>query len=438
MTVRTPSYDVIPGGAVGIFKLGDNLWHVLELIRTHKTEYPKVEVSWDEDNPHKSAITIHLPYISLYFPHSPLYQLLSLISINTIPSQLKSTSSTSSPKPNSPPNSYSGLSLTYENQVLSSSHLPLTRARVGRLMGPTFISHQGDVLDFPGITFKLVNADLGDTPLGPREDIVNTIIIQPKDNEELEPTLISCVIQPNKGVTLGLEGDQIIPIMIGKTTSQDLMLDLGSPLRKFWKEDDRLEKMWGGSGNNKDKDRDQNGACFWNYFHYGLDFLVSKQGIVIKILCHSNIPGTPLFQRYARCPWFLPTESGASSSSGQLDSTSSSNAFRSNLSSSSSNISEEYVDEIRLTVPTPPPEKTNGNVNGNGTTTGKKKKRNGSPANAMMLDRLVEGGLDGVSGLSPSRLIGFDGLIIEEDVKSGGICSILVFRDDNSNKADAE
>ncbi|WWC94200.1 hypothetical protein V866_001040 [Kwoniella sp. B9012] len=423
-----PTYEVTPGEGVGIFQLGDNLWHVLELIRTHRTEYPKVEVSWDEDNPHKSAITVHLPYLTLYFPPSPIYQLLSLINI-TIP--LPSSSSNNN------------LELSYETQILSSAHMPLTRARVGRLMGPTFISKAGDKLDFPGISFTLRSDNLGDAGFGPREDVVQKIVVRPREDEELEPKLISCVIQPNKGITLALDEDHIIPITIGETTSQDLLLDLGAPLRKFWKEDDRLSKIWGGGGDHQDG----KGACFWNYFQYGLDFLISKDGVILKILCHSNIPETPLFQRYARCPWILPTPSG------QLDLTSKVSAFRSHLSKSDK--SEEYVEQIRLSVPTPPPA---GNGGGGG---GKKKKRNGSPnsaamsenesskntsttkeeereeeGDAMILDRLVEGGLDGISNLGQSKLIGFDGLIVEQDKKSGGICSVMIYRDDTKTQTD--
>lgn len=28
---------------------------------------------------------------------------------------------------------------------------------------------------------------------------------------------------------------------------------------------------------------------FWNYFQYGLDFLISPDGLVEKVICHSNI-----------------------------------------------------------------------------------------------------------------------------------------------------
>jgi hypothetical protein len=35
-------------------------------------------------------------------------------------------------------------------------------------------------------------------------------------------------------------------IILGHTTSQDLLLELGPPLRKYFKEDERISKVWGG------------------------------------------------------------------------------------------------------------------------------------------------------------------------------------------------
>jgi hypothetical protein len=65
-----------------------------------------------------------------------------------------------------------------------------------------------------------------------------------------------------------------------------------------------------------------NALDFYNYFHHGVDFLMSGQTHVVrKIIIHSNMvrhtlplrdffckpvqPGSPLFQRYKRCPWQL-------------------------------------------------------------------------------------------------------------------------------------
>lgn len=75
-------------------------------------------------------------------------------------------------------------------------------------------------------------------------------------------------------------------------------------------------------------------------------------------------------------------------------------------------------------------------VNGGGK---KSKKKSKSPRNestpdgvgseAMILDRNVEGGLDGVVGLQRSQLVGFDGLVVEVDESSGGIAAVQVCRE---------
>ena len=50
------------------------------------------------------------------------------------------------------------------------------------------------------------------------------------------------ISQPGKGIILHIP--EPLQIILGETTAQDLLLDLGPPLRKFHKEDNRLERMW--------------------------------------------------------------------------------------------------------------------------------------------------------------------------------------------------
>lgn len=178
-------------------------------------------------------------------------------------------------------------------------------------------------------------------------------------------------------------------------------------------------------------------AAFWNYFQYGVDFLISAEGLVQKILLHSNIvgglvdvssggiwlkcsqPGTPHFQRHARCPWSLPTPSGLLHQASPLA------AFRAFLNG-------ESPDHLQVPIPS-----SSAPSGGTHTTGSKKSKkhRNPSPSatsdtsdssevkssgfvkssgsskvdgeqgegEGMILDRVVEGGLDGVEGMSPSR-----------------------------------
>lgn len=45
-----------------------------------------------------------------------------------------------------------------------------------------------------------------------------------------------------------------LEIVIGETTSQDLLLDLGPPLRKFWKADERMKRMWDKTDSKDSKD----------------------------------------------------------------------------------------------------------------------------------------------------------------------------------------
>lgn len=66
-------------------------------------------------------------------------------------------------------------------------------------------------------------------------------------------------MQPGVGVTLQLDSSSL-DVVLHETTSQDLLLDLGPPLRKYWKEDDRMAKMWGSVANGKSAEGDE-GSC---------------------------------------------------------------------------------------------------------------------------------------------------------------------------------
>jgi len=51
---------------------------------------------------------------------------------------------------------------------------------------------------------------------------------------------------------------------------------------------------------------------FYNYFQHGLDFLLSPSSHTVqKIILHTNIPGSPMFQRYQRCPWEIGKDANA-------------------------------------------------------------------------------------------------------------------------------
>lgn len=105
-------------------------------------------------------------------------------------------------------------------------------------------------------------------------------------------------------------------VRLGVTTAQDLLSDLGPPLRTFYKEDDRMA-IHARSHSEDDSPEpscispayfvlpshsSMSSADFYNYFQHGIDFLLSDHThIVKKIILHSNVVSTFLF----RCPPFL-------------------------------------------------------------------------------------------------------------------------------------
>ncbi|GFZ43882.1 hypothetical protein JCM24511_01602 [Saitozyma sp. JCM 24511] len=381
----TPTFELCPGKSVGPFQLGETLWAIVDVLRSSKTAYPKFELSWDTHSPLLSPVTVHIPHpgLTLFFSHPT--QRLSLISI---------------PLPVSG-SGLSGLSLTYETHVLSGPNVRLDRAKIGRTLGPTYAGG-GGALRYPGVEFGLKGE-------GGREDAVEKVTVLPKEGREIVGDPIrSCVIQPGRGATLHMP--EPYEIIIGQTTGQDLLLDLGPPLRKFWKEDDRMERIWGRADTKL-----EDGECFWNYFQFGLDFLLSPSGVVLKIIAHSNIPGTPLFQRYARCPWTLPT------STTPLDLASPLSLFRKAFpaNTASGRDAQSYLSPSGASAASASTASVSGTVS---TSIGE------SAPDAMILDRTGEAGMDGVIGMGQSRLVGFKGVIVEEDEKTKGICSVLVYK----------
>jgi len=115
--------------------------------------------------------------------------------------------------------------------------------------------------------------------------------------------LARAVVKVHDGATLyfhPITTSKPLHIRIGDTTAQDLTLDLGPPLRVHYKDDERM-KIHAAF---KAKQPDSETGYFYNYFQYGMDFLISETTHVVrKIVLHTNVPGSPLFQRYKRCYW---------------------------------------------------------------------------------------------------------------------------------------
>ncbi|KZV77194.1 UPF0183-domain-containing protein [Peniophora sp. CONT] len=290
--------DLRPGTGAGAFSIGQSLWNVLDYLRQRSQLFNQVDVKYDPDAT-ASPVVVHVrPHLDLLF--SPAHQRLHTIAIR----QLQ----------DSPP-----LTIGYKGAVLSAPGAEFRRKDASIAFGPTY---EGDDLRYPGVRFCFAgdNATSPTAPSGQgdREQRVQRILVTQADADPnagprdplsevlpctaMDGELAEAVVRVHDGVTMRFWPDlkDAIRIRIGVTTAQDLVLDLGEPLRTFYKEDDRMSIH----ARERGDDNAAEPAYFYNYFQYGVDFLISDSThIVKKIILHTNVPGSPLFQRYKRCPW---------------------------------------------------------------------------------------------------------------------------------------
>ncbi|TFY83947.1 hypothetical protein EWM64_g70 [Hericium alpestre] len=273
--------DIRLGSGLGIFQLGSSLWTVLDLLRSHQHTFPHVDVKYDPDSPTTPVILYLRPHFDLLF--SGHHQRLHTICVRRLRD------------PHFP------LTLLYKDKVLSSPDTELRRVGVNLAFGPTY---PGNDLRYPGVWFSFEDEGLSDglkAAASPSEDrmqqvkrvLISQIGFDGGQRDALDEVdecpvmhgeLAEAIAKVHDGVVLRFYPKESEPVHVhlGVTTAQDLACELGPPLRIFYKEDDH----------------------FYNYFQYGIDFLISDvTHIVKKIILHTNAPGSPLFQRYKRCPW---------------------------------------------------------------------------------------------------------------------------------------
>ncbi|KAI0774220.1 UPF0183-domain-containing protein [Fomes fomentarius] len=269
----TLELDLRPGSGLGMFEIGTSLWSVLDVLRGMQHFFPQVDVKYDPDSP-TTPIILHLrPHLDLLF--SGYQQRLHTISVKKLRDQ-------------HPP-----LTLTYKKASLSSNEEVLRRVGDGRETLKSPAPHADDrQQEVKRIIITQKSVD------GGQRDVLDEVTECPVMVGELSRV----VVKVHVGVILYFypTGSASIRVLLGSSTAQDLTSDLGPPLRIHYKEDDRMT-IHSRSG---PAEVDANGDYFYNYQQHGIDFLISgSTHTVKKIVLHSNVPGTPLFQRYKRCPW---------------------------------------------------------------------------------------------------------------------------------------
>ncbi|KAK0191081.1 hypothetical protein F5146DRAFT_1047050 [Armillaria mellea] len=290
--------DIRPGIGLGIFEIGSSLWTILDMLRRMQTTFPQIDIKYDPDSSSTTPIVLHLrPHLDLLF--SGKHQRLRTICLRKLRD------------PNPP------LTLRYKDASISSSEEVLRKVDVRRFFGPTY---PGDDLRYPGLWFSFDEDGIAEGIKGVQSDDkmqeVKRVFISQKDANKdqvdaldeveecstMDGDVALAVVKVKDGVTLHFHplGSKTLHIQIGQTTAQDLNIGLGPPLRVHYKEDERMSIH----SCNQGSDLGTETGYFYNYFQHGLDFLISSTSHVVqKIVIHTNIPGTPLFQRYKRCNW---------------------------------------------------------------------------------------------------------------------------------------
>ncbi|EGO01868.1 hypothetical protein SERLA73DRAFT_177420 [Serpula lacrymans var. lacrymans S7.3] len=300
--LSTLDVDIRPGAGIGMFEIGSSLWSVIDMLRGLQHIFPQVDVKYDPDSSATTPVILHLrPHFDLLF--SGYHQRLHTICLKKLRDP------------------YPPVSLRYKDTLLSSAEDTLVKVLVSRTFGPTY---PGDDLRYPGLWFSFEEDAIGEGFKGAsphpddRKQEVRRIFVSQKshDGEErdaldevtecsiMDGDVVRAVVKVHDGLLLYRHPSTTDPlhVRIGETTAQDLNIDLGPPPRVHYKEDDRMTIH----SPNQSRNADRSSHYFYNYFQHGIDFLISGEThIVLKIILHTNVPGSPLFQRYKRCPWEL-------------------------------------------------------------------------------------------------------------------------------------
>ncbi|PWN52156.1 hypothetical protein IE53DRAFT_361007 [Violaceomyces palustris] len=448
------SLKLKPSSSVGPFRLGLPLWHTLDYLRSNSNLFPQVHIKYDASSPLHSPIVLSiLPNLNLVFHGTTQRLVIITLDDLDLPSQ---------PGPSLSDPSHRPINLIYNNRLIRSPGVDLTRSSLHQLLGPTYpgwIQPRLDglssvqqvernpatqenefVLGYPGVAFcfrmpvgDLKSSESKEAGVGKHQRVATIHVFRgtdPREPEEVVPSFnppksspslkpvpspsakgknsyssspvidrddqgsvrnlaleedainirapccTEALIEPGEKVVLNFgrssssrtsspmppaeagpgavagssapsppsQSSRIVELLIGVTTPQDALCDLGEPQRVFYKEDERMRIHGGetgafGSGGGREacdfRDRDEpdsewnedgGGAgseetigspFFFNYFDLGIDLLFSTssssptfsidrmvgQARLEKVVLHTNVAGDGLFQRYNRCPW---------------------------------------------------------------------------------------------------------------------------------------
>ncbi|TIB76378.1 hypothetical protein E3Q23_01872 [Wallemia mellicola] len=256
-----------PGRQLGMFKLGDSLYSVLNELKYRPIISTSSVTVHGESNDCNSSITA--PIIVRLNP-------------STIDLHFEGTTQRLSTMTMSLPSI--SFDLTYENDIIVPRNDALSRTTAGQLFGPC----RSENLDsWPGMLWTFNNGQS------------TSVTISSTPTPTLEGQLSRVYVIPHDSVLFNFTNDSPeIEIKLGVSHSTDVVSAFGPPESTFEKRDRRLEVYAGSDASDLAR------GVFYNYPALGFDVMLNTvTHKVEKLILHSNVPATPLFQAYNRCPW---------------------------------------------------------------------------------------------------------------------------------------
>ena len=249
--------------------------------------------------------------------------------------------------------SYPGIALTFPVKHKSWSD----KADFVSLLSSTATAHATSLAVYAGGSWTEARVDLFTKPIAfPR-----SLALSGRNPEHFADELESANITRLGAVSFARKNSSPLEVVLNKTTPQDLIIELGAPDAIYYKNDNRITihgdyahneharstqrtPSTDGHGNTSlplsahpddatvDVEDDTRGStggreCFYNYFHHGIDVLISPpvavtrptiglepgqssaetppELVATKILIHGNVPGSFPFNRHRRLRWTI-------------------------------------------------------------------------------------------------------------------------------------
>ncbi|KAH7368499.1 hypothetical protein B0T11DRAFT_316655 [Plectosphaerella cucumerina] len=397
-----------PGRALGFFVLGASLHDILTRLKAEPQQFPKLDLAYSREKPLEEPVSLSLPANGLRLRFDGPEQRLRLIEVIDFTKNhvtFKDRDLVKPPPAHGPPTS---------PVPGESSSGPSFRHIYHRILGPTYggeyippetgaADGAGNyVLSYPGVAFTFPLAQASYSPdkdvvallSSPGSQVATSMAVFVGDSwAQARENLWTEILPSIKTVPVIPRGKDVVPdeislvkihgggkvqlfrkwtsasfsIILGETTPQELVAELGPPNAIYRKNDQRMtihrlrtashsrtrtngtdtarpddltdtdqSSAHTGSDDSHDEAIEDeaagnvSGECFYNYFYLGFDVLVStpavaSQGppggtaeevpvsaahsvspdrlVATKFVLHGNVPGSYEFNRHRRCRW---------------------------------------------------------------------------------------------------------------------------------------